>query len=201
MAAEICLKFETVSGVDIDMHSRHLGRLRIAVFREWPYLYEGDAAYEEAYVRRYAQSSGARIILAHDGDEIVGAASAMPLVDEYEAFRAPFEQQGIDPDQVYYFGESVLMPAYRGLGAGHAFFDAREAAAREQGFPITAFCAVVRDKDDPRKPAGARALEPFWRGRGYEPVDGLIAHFSWQETGDSEETEKPMQFWLRGATA
>ena len=28
-----------------------LGRLRIAVFREWPYLYEGSEAYERDYVR------------------------------------------------------------------------------------------------------------------------------------------------------
>src|SRR3712207_8363574 len=61
-----------------------------------------------------------------------------------------------DPEAVYYFGESVLLPAYRRRGIGHAFFDAREQAALEYGFRIAAFCAVERPADDPRMPPDYR---------------------------------------------
>ena len=30
-----------------------LARLRIAVFRDWPYLYDGDEGYEREYLRAY----------------------------------------------------------------------------------------------------------------------------------------------------
>ena len=44
------------------------------------------------------------------------------------------------------------------------------------------------------------SLEPFWRGRGYRPEPALTARFPWKDLGDSEETEKTMQFWMRDAT-
>ena len=40
-----------------------LARLRIAVFRDWPYLYDGDPAYERDYLRAY-QSPGAVVVAA-----------------------------------------------------------------------------------------------------------------------------------------
>ena len=43
-----------------------------------------------------------------------------------------------------------------------------------------------------------RPLNDFWRKRGYEPLDGLIAHFAWRDIGEAEETEKSMQYWGRG---
>ena len=38
-----------------------LARLRIAVFRDWPYLYDGDVAYERDYLTAY-QSPGAVVV-------------------------------------------------------------------------------------------------------------------------------------------
>ena len=32
-----------------------VARLRLAVFRDWPYLYEGDADYERDYLGAYAR--------------------------------------------------------------------------------------------------------------------------------------------------
>ena len=52
-----------------------VARLRIGVFRDWPYLYDGDTGYEERYLRSYADSDGAIVVAALDGDEIVGAAT------------------------------------------------------------------------------------------------------------------------------
>jgi len=55
------------------------------------------------------------------------------LVDDGPVFAAPFAAVGIDPAGVFYLSESVLLPAWRGQGVGHAFFDAREAHARQRG--------------------------------------------------------------------
>ena len=83
---------------------------------------------------------------------------------------------GFDVASIFYCGESVLEPAYRGHGIGHRFFDLREAHARALGgFRSITFCAVVRPPDHPQRPAEYRPLDAFWRKRGYAPVDGLIA--------------------------
>jgi hypothetical protein len=60
-----------------------------------------------------------------------------------------------------------------------------------------AFCAVVRPHDHPLRPQNYVPLGAFWTKRGYTRADGLITHFAWKDIGESAQTEKPMQFWLR----
>lgn len=174
-----------------------LAKLRIAVFRDFPYLYDGDQAYERAYLTAYAQSAGALVVGAFDGDRLVGAATAAPMADHAAEFATPFRERGLDIDSIYYFGESVLLPDWRGLGLGHAFFDRREVKARERGFRHACFCAVVRLPNHPARPAGYTPLDPFWRQRGFAPVAGLVARFDWKDVGDAGETAHPMQFWIK----
>lgn len=174
--------------------------LRIAVFREYPYLYEGTLAYEEGYLAGYAASPHSLVVVARDGDTVVGAATAMPLALAEEA-AAPLAAAGHDPAGVYYFGESVLLPAYRGRGIGHQFFDHREAAARRFGFALAAFCAVVRPGDHPARPPGYAPHDLFWTKRGFTRRPDLVAHFSWLDVGERVETPKPLVFWTKELTA
>ena len=174
-----------------------LARLRIAVFREWPYLYDGTPAYEERYLAHFLEEPGAVLVVARDGERIVGAATASPMAGQEETLRRPFAEAGHDVGALSYFGESVLLPAYRGHGIGHAFFDHREAAARAAGAGEACFCGVIRPADHPLRPDGARDLAPFWRARGYAPLDGVIGHYAWKDVDRDLETDHPMQFWHR----
>jgi GNAT superfamily N-acetyltransferase len=193
---------EALSGDRLLAALPDLARLRITVFRDWPYLYDGTAAYEQDYLAHFVQGHDAVIIAAVDGHRMVGAATASPLISHTEEFAPLFRANGYDPQRIFYLGESVLLPEYRGQGIGHAFFDGREAKARETGseggpYTHTAFCAVVRAEDDFRRPPGYRPLNAFWHKRGYAPVPGLVGSFAWREVGTTEETTQPMQFWLR----
>ncbi len=174
-----------------------LARLRIAVFAAWPYLYDGDAAYEREYLAEFAAEPGSVLIVARDGARIVGAATASPMAGQKTAFRAPFQRLGYDTSRMFYFGESVLLPEYRGRGIGHRFFDLREEAARAAGATHATFCAVVRPHDHPMRPESYRPLDPFWHARGYAPVEGLMTTLEWQEQGSAGDIAHPMQFWLR----
>lgn len=174
-----------------------LARLRITVFAAWPYLYAGSEAYEREYLADFMAAPAAVLVAAYDGERIVGAATASPLAAQDEYIRAPFVAAGIDPSGIFYFGESVLLPDYRGQGIGHAFFDHREAAARNWGASHASFCAVIRPHDHPARPAGYLPLDAFWSRRGYAPVPGLIGSFEWQDHGEAAESAKPMQYWMR----
>lgn len=178
-----------------------LARLRITVFREYPYLYDGDLAYERDYLATYAADPQAIIVGAWDGDQLVGAATGAPMAGQHDEWAAPFQARGHALETLFYCGESVLLPTYRGRGVGHAFFDAREAQARALGARLSAFCAVIRPEDDPARPAGHRPLDGFWRKRGYAPEPGLEAQFSWKEVGATEESAHRLQFWLRALDA
>ncbi|MFN3937170.1 MAG: GNAT family N-acetyltransferase [Gemmobacter sp.] len=191
------IRVEALTGPALEAALDDVARLRIAVFRAYPYLYDGDMDYERRYVASYRDSSGAILVGAFDGTRLVGAATGTPLSDHADDFAAAFAGTGIALDRVFYCAESVLLPDWRGQGIGHRFFDLREAHARRLGFAQCAFCAVIRPADHPARPAGYSPLDPFWRGRGYAPLQGVVARFSWKDLGEAAETEKPLQFWIR----
>lgn len=194
------LRIETVTGDTLLPHVPALARLRSAVFAEWPYLYQGKPDDEARYLRHYMEGHGAAIILACDGDAVVGAATCQPMTETHGPVRATFEAAGRDPSGYAYFGESVLLPAYRGQGAGVAFFTAREAHARSLGLSFATFCAVVRNAQDPRKPSGYVPLDAFWQKRGYTHHPELSCVFDWTEVGDTRSSPHALSFWLKALT-
>lgn len=194
------LRVEALTGATLDAALDEVARLRIAVFRAWPYLYDGDEAYERRYLQTYRDSPGAVLAGAFDGASLVGAATGTPMEDHAGDFAAPFAATGLALSDIFYCAESVLLPEYRGQGAGHRFFDIREAHARELGRKYVAFCGVVRPEDHPLRPASYRPLDGFWRRRGYAPLPGVVAEFRWKDIGQSAETAKPLQFWMKELT-
>ena len=191
------MEVRTLTGPALDAALDDVARLRIAVFRDWPYLYDGSLDYERKYLESYRSSPGALVVGAFDGPRLVGAATGTPLEDHAEDFAAPFAATGLKLSDVFYCAESVLLADYRGQGLGHAFFDAREAHARALGRSVSAFCSVQRPADHPLRPAAFRPLDDFWRKRGYEPMPGVIARFRWRDVGAAQESIKPLQFWGR----
>ncbi len=191
------IRVERLTGPALTDALEDVARLRISVFRAFPYLYDGDAAYEAEYLQTYRDSGNAILVGAFDGARLVGAATGTPMEDHAEDFGAAFEGKGIPLADIFYCAESVLLPEYRGQGVGHAFFDAREAHASALGRRYSAFCGVVRPADHPLKPADYRPLDGFWRKRGYAPVPGAIAQFRWKDLDQDEETAHPLQFWMR----
>lgn len=149
----------TVTGRDILPLLPDIARLRIDVFREWPYIYDGDFANEEQYLQTYVKASGAAIIVAEVGQVVVGAATCLPMTAETPNVQKPFIANGWDVSKIFYFGESVLLKDYRGRGVGVKFFAAREAQA--SGFETAAFCAVERPATHPLRDPDYTPLDSF----------------------------------------
>lgn len=189
----------TQRGTDLEAWLEHAAQLRIRVFRDFPYLYRGSLDYERDYLAQFASAEGAVLVLALDEDQVVGCATAMAMRAAQPAFRQPFEQAEWPIESILYFGESVLMPDYRGLGVGHCFFDEREHEAARQGASLTTFCAVQRPVDHPLRPTTYRSLEPFWHRRGYRQRPELTTQFAWNDLGEPHKTAKTMVFWTREA--
>lgn len=192
------ITIERYTGAAVERHIAELARLRIEVFREFPYLYDGNLEYESAYLRTYVQSPDSVIVVAFDKGQAVGASTAVPLQYETAAVQRPFVEHGMDPRDLFYLGESVLLRPYRGRGLGVRFFEEREAHAHRTGsFAWAAFCAVQRPERHPRRPADYVPLDRFWNNRGYRRHPELHTIFRWRDLDERAESDKPMVFWLK----
>lgn len=192
------LRLQCYTGTAIHPYINEVAQLRIEVFREYPYLYDGTMEYETHYLEGYSRSPNSLLVLAWDGDTVVGASTGLPLIEAAAEFQQPLKQRRWDVDRIFYLGESVVRPAYRGRGIGSLFFKERERVARSlHRITHTAFCAVVRPDDDSRRPRGYVPLDSFWRHRGYVCHPELITTFVWKEIDEDQESPKPMRFWLK----
>jgi GNAT superfamily N-acetyltransferase len=185
-------------GEQIDSVFEDLAQLRISVFRAFPYLYEGTLAYEKEYLKVYSNSEKSFLFTVYDDSEMVGATTGIPLIDESDEVKKPFIEADMDISTIFYFGESILLPQYRGLGIGNRFFEERENHAKSFGqFKLTCFCAVQRPDNHPLKPVDYRPLDEFWRKRGYEKSAILQTQFDWLDISNTVSTEKSMLFWTK----
>ncbi|MEN3942113.1 GNAT family N-acetyltransferase [Prosthecobacter sp. SYSU 5D2] len=191
------LRLENVQGQEIEPHLDALGALRITVFRDFPYLYDGSLEYERDYLKAYVECPRSLVVLAFHGDAAVGATTCMPLADEAPAFKEAFIKAGLDLSKVCYFGESILLLQYRGRGMGKQFFKHRENHARSLGLTLAAFCAVDRAEDHPLRPLNYHPLDDFWSAQGYRKQPDMQATLSWKEVGEDAESPKKLTFWTK----
>ena len=191
------LKVQAASGSELEAAIPELSRLRVAVFRDFPYLYVGDPDYEARYLKSYLDTPDSLVVLVRDGEKVVGASSALPLSAEQSELRAPWQENGLDVGRVWYLAESVLLPEYRGRGLGVRFFEERERRGRELGYGVASFCAVERSADHPRRPPGYVPLDAFWGRRGYVRRPELSARLPWQDLDEESESPKAMTFWTK----
>jgi len=196
MAAALEIRRLTGAAPALRDYVPDLARLRITVFREFPYLYDGTPAYEEKYLQTYLDCAESIVVLALDGAQVVGASTGLPLAAETAEFKQPFLTAGLDPARIFYCGESLLLPAYRGRGLYKQFFAAREAHARASGrFERMVLCAVERAADHPRRPGDYRPLDAVWQHFGYARRPDLVTSFEWQDLDEHAPSPKRMLFW------
>ena len=186
-----------LSGPALEPYIDDLGGLRMSVFPDWPYLYEGSLEYERDYLRTYVGCARSLVVLVMAGGQAVGATTCMPMAEEAPEFQAPFVSAGHDLSRICYLGESILLPEYRGRGLGRMFFEKRHAHAAKLGSSMTTFCAVDRAVDDPRRPALYRPLDEMWTLQGYVKQPQLKAHLEWQEIGETQPSQKTLTFWTK----
>ena len=194
----LAIEIKTLTGQDSEITTRiaDVARLRIEVFREFPYLYDGSLAYEQKYLATYLNCPQSVIVLALDQDRVIGASTGIPLVAETEEFQSPFLTQGYNPQEIFYCGESVLLPQYRGHGIYRHFFEQREKHAKRLGGLIYSyFCAVVRPLEHPRRPANYVPLDRVWQHFGYRQYPELTTTFPWKDLDETEQSLKTMVFW------
>ena len=192
------LSFRSFRGNEIENVIHPLSELRITVFRDFPYLYDGDFEHEKEYLKTYINSPSSFLFSVFDGDKMVGATTCIPLTDETADVQEPFSKLGKNLNEIFYFGESILLKEYRGLGIGNRFFEEREKHAFSfSDIKTTCFCAVKRPENHLLKPDDYQPLDIFWNKRGYTKDANMVSYFDWKDIGEEESSQKPMEYWFK----
>lgn len=194
------IKIQLFKGSEILPYLAYIAKFRSTIFREYPYLYESKAKFEEEYVRNYAKSKNSLFIIAKDQDRVIGCLTSTAAIDVLhevwaEALRA------IPVDSLFYLGDLLILKEYRNQRLGTKMYDLFEKTVREgKKYSQITFHEIVRPKDDPKRPKQYHSLDPFWEKRGYVKHPELISHVPYREIGDSAETPHIMVYWIKNLT-
>jgi hypothetical protein len=196
LMTDIHVRSFTGNGLKPYLHS--LAKLRMEVFREFPYFEEPDLERELQLIRKVFQSKESIGVLIFDNTTLVGVSLGYPLLVEEPSLQRPFKERGLDVASYFFFGDSTLLKTYRGRGIGHHFFDAREAhVAHYKKYKHICFCVPERLETDPQRPKDFIPLHDFWRKRGYIQHPELHCFLSWKNVGETTPTEKKMVYWIK----
>lgn len=174
-----------------------LATLRLHIFPEYPYLYQGRREDELAYLATYAEAPDACVVLARDGLTVIGAATGMPLIHEDARMIDALRGTALPLNEVYYVGELLFYPAYRNGGLGQKLLDRLESHIRSLGRYRTLTCATVERPDEhPLRPLDYIPITRFLARTGFVRLPGVTTSFMWRETGGVKR-DHPMQFWSK----
>jgi GNAT superfamily N-acetyltransferase len=186
---------EILNGNGIKNYIDELGRFRIEIFKEFPYLYEGDLEYERKYLSRYPESPEGILILTKDTRGLIGACTGIPLQDEDTEFVKPF--QTVNIEEIFYIGEVMVRADSRGKGLGTMLLSKMLDLITGSRFKTACFYTVDRGINHPLRPNNYNSSESLWKRFGFVKDPEKLVYFRWKDLGHSTKTDKPMNVWIK----
>jgi len=174
-----------------------IASLRLAIFREYPYLYAGQRDQELAYLQLYAKSPAAFVITVNAAGTLVGAVTGIPLIHELEQLISPLQGTTYPIEKIFYVGELLFLSLYRNQGLGSQLLATLEDHVRSlQVYRYLTCATVIRPDKHPLRPDGYVPINRFLERHRFAPLPGVTTQFAWQEV-DGCSHDHLMQFWLK----
>lgn len=197
------VEYQSYVGARIAEVLSEVARLRIILFREYPYLYDGTEEYERQYLAGLAANERSLVLVARVDGAVVATATALPLEGDADILRdasSAFRRAGEDPGAYYYYSEILVQPEQRRSGIAREFYARRREHALGLGYSKVCFAAVEHE-------AGggiARPLEyfdpaPMWESMGFVRRPEIAIRYHWPTLTDrgTVELDHRMVFWLK----
>lgn len=177
-----------------------VSQLRLDMFREFPYLYQGTYEYEKKYMEGYANNSKSMLGLAYAEKTLAGVFTGMPLISDSEIVKDSkllFIANNIDPSSYYYYGEVLVLPQFRRLRLPNLLSSRMDFEAKNMGFDNACFMAVSRSDDHPLKPKEYVKPDKLWERYGYKKMN-LCAKYHWptiHSDASVKDEENILEYW------
>lgn len=184
------MKIEMIRGPWTEAQGEAVISMRMAIFKEWPYLYVGDRKTELEYIAPYMKNSNSCLFIAKKEKKIIGLVTGLPLAEMDESFTAPFTQASLPIQSIFYLGEILLLKEFRGQGIGYQMYKCFEDELRK--WPRFTHIAILRmryNPDDVRRPKDYKPLDEFWNRLGYVEDSRLFLNIAYQEIGHKTKTD------------
>lgn len=180
-----------------------IAHMRLTLFKEFPYLYEGDEEGEREYLESYFNADTACLILLYDQGEIVGFSSGVGLHEEMPDIQKPFARHGLNTQDYYYVGEVMLKAPYQKKGLTKIFqehhnWHIQNLKARGEGnFSKLTLMTVVRPDDHPLYPEGYEPIDGILNHFGFQKSDTLFVHLPWSQVDQEEVVDHTLNIWIK----
>lgn len=191
------VQIEVLKGKEVLPYLSDLATLRISEFKNYPYLYDGNIEREGEYLSTYAKCKDFVMLVMLDQEKVIGATTGLPMKEEDDDFKAAFDGAKYDINDIFYIGETIILPQYRNKGLSRRMLKKIEQQAKDQGYRLLSLATINRSSDDIRQPKDYISVDGLWQKYGYEKQADIKASLSWCEVGQSEETIQEMIFWLK----
>lgn len=166
-----------------------LAQMRIRIFREYPYLYEGHMQYEMDYLSRYLDSPDFELIALQRDGKYWGFCTGIPLRDEDPSLKSPIPTHGAEG---FYIGEILLDPQARGQGWAKSMLSQMIQKARENGFKQIYLYTVLEPADN--RPKDYRSPDLLWQSLGFKALERFCA-FEWKRWDQEISRSHTMRLW------
>lgn len=179
-----------------------VAQLRVDIFKNYPYLYDGDIQEEMDDLQKYAQDDNSALAIAYRNDTPIGFLGGSDLTAYSWHFENSvpdmFKNAGLNPQEYYYFTDVIILPEHRGNGLSPQLFKALEKYAQNKGSNGSCFI-TEHHENHPLKPDNHKSLVPLWNGLNYKKST-LITYASWpthQADGTIKQERHPLVFWFK----
>lgn len=196
LTAHEAVQVKTFEGPAITQHLDEIARLNNQIYREYPYLYNGEDAEYSSYLKSYAQTENSLVCIAYDHGKAVGLAAAMPLAKSRDFYSTPFSENGYNVQQIFYLGEFGLAPQFQGHGITDAMYQKIQDFAKAKGYETVSLWEL-NNPSPTQKPAGYIPREDFWKKLGFIQHPELNFTISWTNINETEESPHKAIYWLK----
>ncbi len=189
------ITYQLLQGEKIQDFIDEIARLRITIFREFPYLYDGNEAYEKEYLKKFAEISESLVVLSLDENKVIGAFTSLPMRFEQEGVKKEIPSDWIK--NAFYLSEIVLEKTYRRQGIGRTMFQMMlDKINTLQKYNRILFASIEREENHPFKPHDYISNDEIWIKQGFQktPYHSTI---SWKEINEETDSSKKLSIWQK----